>query len=438
MDRLLHSLRGLCRPARVRRIVLPILLLLLASPACSWGAEPDTTISLTWWVPYAKDSPEFVSFESIVERYQQQTDDIVVELVPVPWSGMAPRAIGLSELDQAIEGGNGPDIWGPVPAKWTTSYLDNGQVAPLGQGLLPTPILFADVALQACSVTDELYGLPVLMDGLALLHNRQLLPDPPATFAELAGLAGRLGEGAPWVVSLPLLSPYHIYPFLDGYGGYIFGRSEGAWDPGNVGLANDGAIRGTRYLSTLYTKQRLFPEPLADRAAMYSEAVQLFLRGEAATLIEGSWVLPQLEAAGLDYGVAPLPLLPGSEETPRTLVVVQAVYLSAASAHPDQARALLAHIGTEESIVALQQATSTIPVRRDVLRSASLRNGSSLRAWYELVAAGVPLPNVPELDTIWSVWLQALEVTIPGLTPPEEALQEAVDQSGLVRQEETR
>jgi maltose-binding protein MalE len=114
------------------------------------------------------------------------------------------------------------------------------------------------------------------------------------------------------------------------------------------------------------------------------------------------------------------------------------VYLSAASAHPDQARALLAYIGTEENIVALQQGLGTIPVRRDVLRNSALRSSDGLRAWYELVAAGVPLPNVPELDTIWEVWLQALEVAIPGLTPPEEAMQEAVDRSGLVPAEDAR
>lgn len=424
-----------------RWITLASLLLVLGSPACHWGDEPDPTIDLTWWIPYSEDSPEYAAFQSIVGRYHDQFDGIVVELVPVPWDDMAPRGIGLSELDQGIDNGDGPDLWGPVPHKWTGSYVDKGQIAALAeQDLPPAPILYADVALEACSVGDALYGLPVLMDGLALIYNRQLLPEPPPTFAELAGLSGRLTEGdaASWVLSLPLLSPYHIYPFLDGYGGYIFGRSDGIWDPADVGLANEGAVRGTRYLSTLYTRQKLFPEPLADRAVMYSQAVQLFLEGKAAALIEGSWILPQLDAAGLDYGVAPIPLLPGSEETPRSLIVVQAMYLGAASTHPEEARALLAHISAEDSLVALQQALGTLPVRRDVLRSTALRNSDALHAWYELAAAGVPLPNAPELDTAWQYWIQALEVAIPGLTPADEALQNAVAQSGLVPPEDTR
>jgi arabinogalactan oligomer/maltooligosaccharide transport system substrate-binding protein len=422
-----------------RRIFISLLFLALASPACTWGAGPDMTIDLTWWIPYSEDSPQYAAFVSIAEEYQDQADGVVVELVTVPWDGIAPRGIGLSQLDQALADGGGPDLWGPVPHKWTGSFVDHGQVAALDAGLLPGPILYADTALQACSVGEALYCLPVLMDGLALIYNRRLLPEPPATFAELAGLAGHLGkaENVPWVLALPLLSPYHIYPFVEGYGGYIFGHSEGMWDPRDVGLDSEGAVRGTRYLSSLYTKQRLFPEPLADRAVMYSQSVQLFLQGQAATLIEGAWVLPQLESAGLDYGVAPLPSLPGGEEAPRSLVVAQVVYLSATSAHPEEARALLVHIGKTDSIVALQEALGTIPVRRDVLRSITLRTRESVRAWYDLASAGVPLPNVPELDTIWGPWIQALEVAVPGLTPVDEALREAVEQSGLVPPEDS-
>jgi maltose-binding protein MalE len=118
--------------------------------------------------------------------------------------------------------------------------------------------------------------------------------------------------------------------------------------------------------------------------------------------------------------------------------VVQAIYLNAASSHPEEARALLSHIGSESTMVALQQALGTIPVRRDVLRSPALGNSEVLRAWYEHIAAGVPLPNVPELDTLWGLWSQALEVAVPGLTPVDEALQAAVDESGLVPEQDTR
>jgi len=415
-----------------------ILLVALLSSACQWGAEPDPTLTLTWWITASEDSEAYAAFEAIAQAYMEQTEGVEVELMSVPWDGMSPRGIGLSRLDQALESETGPDLWGPVPSKWTGSFVEKGQLAALDAAQLPAHIFYAGVALQACTVDSKLYGLPVLMDSLALIYNRQLVSEPPASFAELVSLAKQLagGESKKWALALPLLSQYHIYPFLDGYGGYIFGQRDGAWDLRDIGLHSEGAVRGIRYLSNLYTRENLFPDALADRAVMYSLPIELFAAGQAATLIEGAWVLPQLEARGIDYGVAPIPLLPGSEETPRSLTLVQAIYVSATSQHPQETLDLVSYLAGEESTVSLQRALGTIPVRRDLLRNAALRSDPALRTWYDLASAGVPLPNVSELDALWLPWGQALEVAIPGLTPADEALQAAVEQSGLAPPEE--
>jgi arabinogalactan oligomer/maltooligosaccharide transport system substrate-binding protein len=415
-----------------------VLLAALLSSACQWGAEPDPTLTLTWWITASEDDEAYAAFEAIAQAYAEQTEGVEVELVPVPWDGIAPRGIGLSQLDQAMESETGPDLWGPVPCKWTGSFVEKGQLAALDAAQLPAQIFYASVALQACTVDSKLYGLPVLMDSLALIYNRQLVPEPPASFAELVSLAKQLagGESKKWVLALPLLSQYHIYPLLDGYGGYIFGQRDGAWDLRDIGLHSEGAVRGIRYLSNLYTREDLFPDALADRAVMYTQPIELFAAGQAATLIEGAWVLPQLEAGEIDYGVAPIPLLPGSEETPRSLTLVQAIYVNATSQHSQETLDLISYLAGEESTVSLQRALGTIPVRRDLLRAAALRSDSALRTWYELASAGVPLPNAPELDALWLPWGQALEVAIPGLTPADEALQAAVEQSGLAQPEE--
>jgi arabinogalactan oligomer/maltooligosaccharide transport system substrate-binding protein len=414
------------------------LALVLLSGACQWGAEPDPPTVLTWWITYSKDSQEYSAFEAIAQAYTEQIEGIEIELVSVPWDGIAPRGIGLSQLDQALDPGPGPDLWGPVPCKWTGPLVDKKQVAALDAADLPGQVFYPDVAVQACSVSDALYSLPVLMDAAALIYNRELVPEPPAAFADLVSLGKQLagGEEKKWALALPLLSQYHIYPFLDGYGGYIFGRGENGWESQDVGLQNEGAVRGTRYLSSLYTSQHLFPDALADRAVMYDRSVEFFTSGQAAALIEGSWVLPQLEASGIDYGVAPIPLLPGSEETPRSLTLVQGIYVSATSEHPQETLDFLSYLGGEEGAIALQHAMGTIPVRRDLLRNSAVRDTPALRTWYDLASAGVALPNISDLDTIWQPWGEALEVAIPGLTPADQALQDAVAQSELLPPEE--
>jgi arabinogalactan oligomer/maltooligosaccharide transport system substrate-binding protein len=427
-------------PRKGQLLVGFILAIVLVTSACQWRTEPDPLTKLTWWITYSEDSEAYGTFEAIAQAYTEQVEGIEIELVSVPWDGIAPRGIGLSQLDQALDPGPGPDLWGPVPCKWAGPLVEKGQVAALDAAELPGQVFYPDVALQACSVGDKLYSLPVLMDSVALIYNRELVVEPPASFADLVAMAKQLagGEEKKWALALPLLSQYHIYPFLDGYGGYIFGRGENGWDPQDIGLQNDGAVRGTRYLSSLYASQHLFPDALADRAVMYDRSIELFTSGQAATLIEGAWVLPQLEASAIDYGVAPIPLLPGSEQTPRSLTVVQGVYVSATSPHSQETLGLLSYLGEQEGAVALQRAMGTIPVRRDLLRDSALRDIPVLRAWYDLASAGVALPNIADLDTVWQPWGQALEVAIPGLTPADQALQDAVAQSGLLPAEEER
>jgi arabinogalactan oligomer/maltooligosaccharide transport system substrate-binding protein len=417
-----------------------VLALVFASNGCQWGAEPDPTTVLTWWITYSEDSQEYSTFEAIAQAYTEQAKGIEVELVSVPWEGIAPRGIGLSQLDQALDPGPGPDLWGPVPCKWTGPLVEKKQVAALDTAELPGQVFYPDIAVQACSVSSTLYSLPVLMDSVALIYNRELVPEPPATFVDLVSLGKQLAgaEEKKWALALPLLSQYHIYPFLDGYGGYVFGRGENGWESQDIGLQSEGTVRGTRYLSSLYTSQHLFPDALADRSVMYGRSIELFASGQAAALIEGSWVLSRLEDSGVDYDVAPIPLLPGSEETPRSLTLVQGIYVSATSEHPQETLSFLSYLG-EEGVIPLQQAIGTIPVRRDLLRDPALRATPVLRTWYDLASAGVALPNVSDLDTIWQPWGEALEVAIPGLTPVDQALQDAVAQSELLPpEEETR
>ena len=79
-------------------------------------------------------------------------------------------------------------------------------------------------------------------------------------------------------------------------------------------------------------------------------------------------------------------------------------------------------------MIALQEALGKAPVRRDVLRQPALRENRELATWYDQAANGVLLPQAPELGYVWAPWARALDEAIPGLTPVQEALDQAVEQ----------
>jgi arabinogalactan oligomer/maltooligosaccharide transport system substrate-binding protein len=145
-------------------------------------------------------------------------------------------------------------------------------------------------------------------------------------------------------------------------------------------------------------------------------------------LLDGYWVLSDVRASDVRYGVATIPKLPETSDRPRPLSIVQAVYASAYSDYPDEAIDLLNYLAGPESAPDLHRALGRVPVRRDVLRLSEFRENREIKAWRDQATIGVPLPNVPELDYVWGPWGRALDEAIPGLTPAQEALDRAVEQ----------
>jgi maltose-binding protein MalE len=412
------------RPKWTWIILIGIVFLTLSG--CS-SRQPEQTIELTWWVTYAQDSQEYPTFQTIADAYTERTGH-QVELVSVPWSDIAPRGYGSTQLFLAQENGTGPDIWGPVPHNWTGGFVSEEQVLPLERTQIRNLSQYNDAALWACQVEQEQYGVPVLMDSVALIYNTDLVPDPPDSFEQLLDIARTHtdAEADRWGLVLPLLSQYHTYPFIEGYGGYVFKceRDECALD--DIGLNNEGAVQGIQFISDLYLKEKLFPEPLADRAVMTTYALKLFAEGRAAMLIDGSWVLAEIQESDINYGVTTIPPMPGATRAPRPLTIVQAMYASSSSQYPEQAIDLINSIANQENVEALIKVLGKAPVRRDILRSTAFRTNREVQAWYDQAATGTPLPNMPEMDLIWRPWGQSLDEAIPGLTPVQDALDQAV------------
>lgn len=388
----------------------------------------DPVITLTWWITFAADSSEYPLFEAIAQAYTQQTGQ-QVKLVSVPWTDIAPRG-GDTRLALAQKSGRGPDLWGPVPHNWTGSFARNGQALALESTQIAGLQYYLEPAMWACQFADRQYGLPVLMDSVALIYNTQLVPQPPGSMDELVRLAQSLTDPANdrWGLVFPVLSQYHVFPFIESYGGYIFKCERNLCALDDMGLNNQGAVQGVQWLSDLYLKRRLFPESLLDRTTMSREAVRLFAEGKAAMLIDGPWAVSQIRAGGIDWAISSLPPLPGAAHSPRPLVTVQAMYASAYSKYPQEAVELLNFIAGPSGVSGLQEALGKSPVRQDVMRLAAFRENREVLAWYEQARSGVLLPNAPELGYVWYPWGQALDEAIPGLTPTQTALDRAVKQ----------
>lgn len=208
---------------------------------------------------------------------------------------------------------------------WVGELAVNGLIEPIPN--FSDLKNFYETALNAFSYGGKLYGIPYAMEAIALIYNKDYVPEPPKTMDELIETAKQIdeefgGEVRGFITSAAEF--YYIAPFIFGYGGYVFKQTEKGLDVNDIGLANEGAIKGVKLL------KRLVDEGILDPSDNYQIMDSMFREGQAAMIINGPWAIKAYKDAGIDYGVAPIPdLEPGVPARP--FVGVQGFMVNAKS-----------------------------------------------------------------------------------------------------------
>src|SRR5690606_15814698 len=118
--------------------------------------------------------------------------------------------------------------------------------------------------------------------------------------------------------------PYHTFPLFSATGGYVFGTNpDGTLNPLDVGLNNEGSVRGLEVFDDL------IESGLLPVGAGYDTMTGLFCRGRVGMIISGPWALGGAREAGIDFGFTRIPTIDGG--VPKPFVGVQGFMISAFS-----------------------------------------------------------------------------------------------------------
>jgi maltose-binding protein MalE len=285
---------------------------------------------------------------------------------------------------------------------WVGELSANGSVLPLSPSAA-TKRQFPKYALNAFSygtAIKKLYGAPVALENIALITNTRLAK-VPTSFADLerqalaakkktkaqVGLAVQQGSGG---------DAYHMYPFFSGLGGYIFGENKaGNLDPSDIGVAN------ARFLRNATQIDRWNKEGLIRSQVAWDTARDLFTKGKVAYYVTGPWFLTDIQKAGVRYAISSFPsIVPGLKATP--FLGVQGFMVtkfSAAHGVESLAKDLVAsYMMRPASQLALATANSRFPAN---LQAGKLVKDKDLKAFGAASAGGVPMPNIPQMASVW-------------------------------------
>jgi multiple sugar transport system substrate-binding protein len=283
-----------------------------ANPAAKCGTYqgPATTITYAIW----GDTTELANQQKIVDAFTAKNPSIKVKVTVADWDTYWDK------LQTSLAGGNAPDVFvmdGPLfPDYQTRDQLldlnpliardgfDTGQLADLGVKDFTAP-------------DGHLYGLPRDLSTVALYYNKKMFdqagipyPDDSWTWDKLVEVATKLtktsGGATQWGF-------YTETTDMENYWSSLVWQAGGdilSPDKKTVVIDTDQAAAGLQFLQDLIYKYKVMAQPVPGGAAG-----DLFENGQAAMEANGSWLVPTHEAAGIDFGVAPLPRGPAGQAT---------------------------------------------------------------------------------------------------------------------------
>jgi maltose/maltodextrin transport system substrate-binding protein/arabinogalactan oligomer/maltooligosaccharide transport system substrate-binding protein len=322
------------------------------------------------------------------------------------------------QLGVAGPTGKGPDIL-IGPHDWLGQLIVNGLIEPLDLGKKEKD--FSPVAISAFTWGKELYGVPYAIECIGLAYNKKLVPKAPKTWDQLISTGKKISDKAQqrWGFVVQQPDPYHSFAVMSAGGAYVFGKNpDGTLNPNDIGLNTLGGVRGAQLFRDLIEAEIM---PLG---VDFNTMTTLFKEGKVGMVLTGPWSFDSFREAGVDYGFAPIPTVDGKK--PRPFVGVQGFMVSSFSKNKLLAKAFLdEYVITKETMIALYKKGARPPVYLPALKEVK---DSDTKAVYQSASEGIPMPSIPEMNSVWSAWSNAIELILNGKLSSQQAMDEAVGQ----------
>jgi arabinogalactan oligomer / maltooligosaccharide transport system substrate-binding protein len=355
--------------------------------------------------------------ETKIRVWTDKDRKTAVERVVGQWASSKGLSVEVVEKDfgkirddlKTVQAENAPDVI--IGAHdWTGQLAADGLVLPLFPSKA-TRAQFPAYALGAFSygtAVKRLYGAPVVLENVGLVVNTKLAK-VPTTFAQFqsAALAFKKKKSGNLAVAVPQGAAgdaYHMYPFFSGLGGYVFGVNKaGNLDASDIGVANKTFLSNAPMIDT-WNKSGFLNSKID-----YGVAKDAFLKGKAAFWITGPWESDTLKQSKLSFKIVQVPAI--KFKSVPFLGVQGFMVTKFAKSHGLESAAkdlVGSYMMRPAGQTALAAANGRFPA--NTVAGAAIKD-TVLSQFGKAGAGGVPMPNIPQMSSVWSdlggAWVKA-------------------------------
>ena len=332
------------------------------SPSVSTAyAGPAATIEYSIW----GDPTELKNQQAIVDAFHAVEPKITVKVSVSDWDTYWDK------LQTGLAGGAAPDVFamdGPLFPDYASRDVLLDLTPYVQKENYPLTSL-NDLAVKDFTIDGKQLGMPRDLNVIALFYNKDLFdkagvayPDDTWDWQKLIDAGKQLtidtnkdGKPDQWGLYTETTDMENYWSSLVWQnGGDILGP-----DGKSVVLDQPAGSGGLQFLQDLIWKHKIAPDP-----ALFAETGDAFEQGKAAMEVNGSWLVATDEAAGLKFGIAPLPKGPAGQATS---VNPTGAVIAKSSKSPDAAWAFVKYLASPAAQQKIMALKASLPVNTEVL-----------------------------------------------------------------------
>lgn len=355
--------------------------------------------------------------QAVIDFEKQYDCKVIIHEVPF-----------VSQIDKLrLEGpsGMGPDVL-MIPSDRVGAAVVQGLISPI-KFMQEEQDKYIRSAVSAFSRSGDIFAVPKVVETLVMFYNKDIIKKPLDTLDEYYSLSekkisnknGEYGLLAKWDTF------YYAYGAMQPFGAYVFGTdSDGNLNATDVGLSNDGAVKGLSIVKKFFDSGCLPKSILGDNGIANID--NMFISGKVAAVINGPWALEPYKSAHINYGVSPLPILPNGKPMSSFLGVKGYVISTWAKDH-ELAENFLQFINQPKYAKERFVMTQEIPPLKSVMADPVITNDEFANAIAVQASRAVPMPSIPEMSEVWGPIDGALQSIISNKISIKDGLNSATD-----------
>jgi multiple sugar transport system substrate-binding protein len=334
------------------------------------------------------------------------------------------------KLLTGLAGGAAPDVFamdGPLAPDYQARDVlldlqplierdgyDLGQLADQGVGVFKTS-------------DGKQYGLPRDLNVVVLYYNKKLFdaagvpyPDDTWDWAKLVEVGKQLTLDANSDGTMDQWGLYTETSDMENYWLSLVWQNGGdffAEDGKSTALTTDQAAGGLQHLQDLIYKEKILAEP-----AIFAETGDAFEQGLAAMEVNGSWLVPTHQAAGIELGIAPIPSGPAGRFT---VVNPTGAVIYKGTKSPDAAWEFVKYLASPPAQEQLMQLKASLPVSKEVLAGPYASSFDGAQVFADSLSYAKPKPSFAGYEEYTSILQTELDENV--FNAPNKTAKEALD-----------